>query len=115
LCYPTVEHAYQAAKTLDQTERVVILAALSPGSAKRLGKTVTKRTDWDDITKINVMAVLLKQKFADPVTAHYLKETGDAELIEGNHWGDVFWGVCRGVGKNHLGRLLMEIRDTLRN
>ena len=42
-----------------------------------------------------------------------LVATGDRELIEGNTWGDTFWGVDKntGQGENHLGRILMELRD----
>ena len=45
--------------------------------------------------------------------ADCLVDTGDQPLIEGNTWGDRFWGVCGGTGMNHLGRLLMEVREEL--
>ncbi len=111
--YPTVEHAFQAAKTTDPTERAAIRAATTPGRAKRAGRRVALRPGWDDM-RIDVMAGLLREKFSDPTLAAALDATGDAELIEGNTWGDTFWGVCRGVGTNHLGRLLMQIRDERR-
>jgi predicted NAD-dependent protein-ADP-ribosyltransferase YbiA (DUF1768 family) len=59
------------------------------------------------------METLLRQKFAHPELRAKLKETNDAELVEGNWWGDRFWGVCRGEGENHLGKLLMKIRAEL--
>ena len=60
------------------------------------------------------MAALIAQKFDKGELALALKYTGDAELIEGNNWGDTFWGVCNGVGENHLGKLLMARRAQLR-
>jgi len=111
--YPTVEHAYQAAKTLDMAQREKILNAKTPAMAKRYGKKVTLREDWDQI-KMQVMRDLLDQKFACMTAeAEMLKETGTTPLVEGNWWGDEFWGVCKGVGENHLGKILMEIRDYL--
>lgn len=110
--YPTVEHAYQAAKTIDPAERKLILEAPTPGKAKQLGGKVTMRQGWDDI-KVDVMRLLLQQKFANPKLQAMLIATGDVELIEGNTWGDVFWGQCPiGKGQNHLGKLLMEIRSS---
>lgn len=108
--YPTIEHAYQAAKTDDFSERHVIHDAQTPRAARKLGQLVKIRPDWDNV-KADVMLGLLRQKFAIPHLAQLLDETGDAELIEGNTWGDVFWGVCDGVGKNWLGRLLMQVRE----
>lgn len=113
--YPSVEHAYQAAKTLDLDRRLLIKQARTPGQAKQAGRNrkTVKRDDWDDV-KLNIMEYLLRQKFSHPVMRTRLLATGDAELIEGNNWGDTFWGVCRGVGKNHLGKMLMRIRRQLR-
>ena len=59
---------------------------------------------------LDVMRDLVVQKFSDPLLQSLLETTGDEELIEGNHWGDVFWGVCKGVGENHLGKILMKVR-----
>jgi len=113
ITYPTLEHAYQASKTLDKDERLMILFANTPGKAKRLGKEVKIRKDWET-TKVDVMKKLLKQKFSNPELKKILMETGDEKIIEGNEWGDTFWGVCNGKGFNILGKLLMEIRDNIR-
>lgn len=107
--YPSVEHAYQAHKTLDQGKRVEIRDADTPSKAKRLGRRVIIRPCWDDM-KLEVMEKLLRVKFNDPHLRVKLLATGDAELVEGNCWGDTYWGVCNGRGENHLGRLLMKIR-----
>ena len=108
--YGTVEHAYQAAKTLDEAERAHVRSAPTPAEAKERGGKVAVRADWDDI-KVDVMRALLQQKFSDPDLWDLLAGTRPAALIEGNTWGDRFWGVCDGQGENWLGRLLMEIRD----
>ncbi len=115
--YPTVEHAFQAAKTLDPGYRRAICNADSPARAKRLGRIVPLRADWEDV-KIEVMRSLLKQKFAPGAElAQKLVATSPEELIEGNTWGDRFWGAVQVNGKwaglNWLGRLLMEIRKDL--
>lgn len=111
--YPSVEHAYQAAKTTDQTERDDIRRVTKAGVAKKLGKAVTLRHGWDDI-KLETMRALVWQKFENPYLREKLLATGDQPLIEGNTWGDTFWGVCDGVGENHLGLILMNIRDRVR-
>lgn len=114
--YPTVEHAYQAAKTLDRRERGIVQAAETPGRAKRLGRTLTIRSDWEEV-KLDVMWGLLGQKFAPGTPfADVLKATAPvAELVEWNTWGDRFWGrdTHTQEGENHLGRMLMQIRAAL--
>jgi ribA/ribD-fused uncharacterized protein len=112
--YPSTEHAYQAAKTLDIVDRIWIRQSVSFGQAKRRGQKVTMREDWDDV-KLSVMEDLLRQKFRLPHYKELLMATVDQKLVEGNHWHDAFWGVCScdkcPPGKNHLGKLLMKIRD----
>ena len=107
--YPTVEHAYVAAKTTDLERRAEIAQVERPGEVKRIGRKLKLRDDWEAV-KLSVMADLVRQKFAHPELRRMLLDTGDANLVEGNTWGDTFWGVCRGQGKNHLGRILMEVR-----
>jgi N-glycosidase YbiA len=108
--YPTVEHAYQAAKTLNEAERRHVRSAPTPAEAKARGGQVTIRPDWNEV-KVEVMRGLLRQKFSDAALRDRLLRTAPRELVEGNTWGDQFWGVCEGKGENWLGRLLMEIRD----
>lgn len=112
--YPTVEHAFQAAKTLSQGERKPILMAETAKEAKSLGRRVTLRKDWEDV-KIEIMYNLLWQKFILPEYREKLLATGDAILIESNNWNDKFWGICHGAGENNLGKLLMRIREELRS
>lgn len=114
--YPTTEHAFQAAKTLEPGERRMIQLSGTPGIAKRLGRKVKLRKDWENV-KLDVMLDLLRQKFQDPHLREKLLSTGDATLIEGNTWGDKFWGAVltdgKWVGQNHLGKLLMKVRRGL--
>lgn len=115
IVWPTSEHAYQAMKTNDELQRINVSTLPTPGQAKRYGKSLTVRPDWNNATKLAVMEDILREKFKQ--NSHLkdmLLATEDLVLEEGNTWGDTFWGICRGVGQNHLGRLLMKIRDELR-
>lgn len=110
ILYPTVEHAYVAAKTLDRTTRLGIAAISTPGKVKRVGRSLELRPDWE-LVKLTVMEDLLELKFMHADLRRMLQATAPRELIEGNTWGDTFWGVCDGVGENHLGKLLTKTRD----
>ena len=109
--YPSSENAYQAAKTLDTFERDQFVNCTA-GQAKRLGQKITLREDWEDV-KIQIMLSIVRSKFKRPYLRDRLLATGDAILIEGNTWGDTFWGVCDGKGENWLGKILMVIRSEL--
>jgi len=112
--YKTVEHAYQAAKTIDSVQRKDIGLAKTPGVAKFLGRCVTMREDWLEI-KVDVMRKLLAQKFKQPRLRRLLINTFPYHIQEGNYWNDTFWGVCLKThqGRNMLGKLLVEIRDNI--
>ena len=118
ITYPTNEHFFQAMKTLDINERKAIAAAETPGLAKRMGRNVKLRPDWEKI-KVDVMRLGLILKFTDAELAEKLIATGDEELVEGNWWHDNTWGNChctacsRKGGRNLLGMLLMEVRKEL--
>ena len=112
--WPTAEHAYQAAKCRRADHSRLILEAPSPGAAKRLGGKIELRADWDEV-KERVMLSIVRAKFENAYLRRRLIATGDAELIEGNYWGDRFWGVCRGEGENRLGKILMKVRTEIRS
>jgi len=115
--YPTVEHAYQASKCNPDDDGAIreIWLAQTPAQAKRLGRKVNMRPHFD-IHRLQIMRGLLESKFADPDLERALLATGEEDLIEGNTWGDTFWGACfnrksgRWVGQNFLGILLMDLR-----
>ena len=118
IAYPSVEHAFQAAKTLDMTQRYEIANMKTPGAAKRAGRTLNLRSDWEEV-KTQVMEDCLREKFRDPELLASLLGTGDHFLIEGTTWHDQCWGICTcekcgGNGENRLGKLLMKIRDEYR-
>ncbi len=110
--YPSVEHAYQAAKSLDAEVRKSIQKCPAPKDAKKIGRLIEIRKDWEQV-KIKIMYYLLKQKFSDVILKQKLIDTGNKVLVEGNNWDDHFWGICNGSGKNILGRLLMMIRNNI--
>lgn len=110
--YPTVEHAYVAAKCADEYDRQVVRKIEKPGYVKNFGRGIQKRHDWDSI-RIVTMLNLLRQKFSQDYFRQKLLETGSSYIEETNHWGDTFWGVCDGKGDNRLGYLLMNIRTEI--
>ncbi len=113
ITYPSSEHAYQAAKTADVGSRLLLADLKTAGEVKRAGARLKLRADWNDV-KISVMENIVRLKFEQhPDLAEKLLATGNAELIEGNTWGDRFWGQVDGVGENHLGQVLMRIRNEL--
>ena len=109
--YPSVENAYQASKTINPKERYPFLDC-KPNVSKKIGRLISIRPDWDNI-RLVIMRELLDQKFHKKDMKELLLMTGDQELIEGNWWGDKFWGVCQGEGRNELGKMLMDIRKGL--
>lgn len=111
--YPSAEHAYQAAKCRNPLDRSAFAKNITAGEAKRLGRSIPLRKDWEKV-KLLVMEDVLRSKFEHPKMRNLLLSTGTAELIEGNNWGDIYWGTVNGKGENHLGRLLMKIRASLR-
>ena len=111
--YPTVEHAFQAAKCDDIKTKKMMAKIPKPGKVKKAGRELHLKPNWEKI-KEPIMLDLLRLKFKDPTLRQKLIDTGDAELIEGNWWNDVYWGVCKGVGENRLGELLMQVRNEIK-
>ena len=115
ITYPTVEHAYQSAKTLNMNERRRIAALPTPAEAKTEGRKLTYRPNWDTL-KFQVMEECVRYKFThNPDLKQKLLATVDAVLEEGNTCNDRIWGVYQGQGDNRLGKLLMQIRTELRH
>lgn len=113
ITYRNNEAAFQSAKLVDKNERLQF-ADMSPNEAKKLGRVVTLRKDWEDV-KLNIMYEIVKAKFTQNAGLTIrLLETGDVLLEEGNHWGDRYWGTVNGIGENHLGKILMRVREELR-
>ena len=115
LTYASSEAAFHAQKCARREDKIQYTLLKNPIRAKQLGRRETLPDNWDDV-RHEVMAAILRVKFADPVLADKLNDTGDAYLEEGNQWHDNFWGNCScercrdRVGENRLGRILMDIR-----
>jgi N-glycosidase YbiA len=116
--WPTSEHMYMACKTTDQNMWEQIRKCPTPGQAKKLGRQVTLRPNWEQV-KDKYMLKCLKIKFTQNATMRQkLLDTGDQLLVEKNHWHDNYWGSCSCLrcgnhGKNMLGKLLMQVRTGL--
>lgn len=113
LIYPSSETAYQAAKCVNPGDTVQF-TGLSAKQAKRRGRQIKLREDWDEI-RLQVMYDVVYAKFSqNPDLARKLIDTYPTYLEEGNTWGDTFWGVSNGAGSNHLGKILMQVREELK-
>lgn len=116
--YPTNEHAFQAAKTLNEAKRREIAQAKTPGIAKRMGRNVELRKNWETI-KERVMLECVREKFKSGIMRQKLINTMPYTLVEGNTWHDNCWGDCvcekckNTEGKNLLGKILMRVRNEI--
>lgn len=111
----SAEAAYQAQKCAGEPERRSF-SRLYADEAKRRGREISCRGDWDQV-KVPVMEAVVRAKFQqNSLLARRLLDTGEKPLIEGNSWGDRFWGVDHrtGEGENHLGKILMALREEFR-
>lgn len=124
ITYPSVEHYYVAMKVTDEQLingkyytpadfREMISKVKEPAFVKKIGNKVKIRPNWDK-KKLEIMNWVIREKFKDENLKELLLSTGTDELVEGNYWQDFFWGVCNGKGQNHLGKILMTVRDELR-
>lgn len=105
------EAAFQSQKCIGRSNE---FCNLNPSDAKRLGRKVKLRADWEAV-KDEIMYDICYAKFSQNSELRtQLLKTGSAELIEGNTWGDKVWGVCDGEGENRLGKILMRIRNEMR-
>lgn len=113
ITYRNAEAAFHAQKVFGEDRKQ--FANLNPSEAKKLGRRVPLRKDWEEV-KDGIMYEIVQAKFEqNPVLTKWLLNTGNAELIEGNTWNDRYWGVCAGIGKNKLGKILMKVRDNLKS
>lgn len=122
--YHNAEAAFQAQKTHNRELQEKYFANVAANIAKRNGSKRSNlfvlRNDWEEV-KDNIMYEIVKAKFVqNPELAEKLLATGEAKLIEGNHWHDNYWGDCscekckKISGKNQLGITLMRVRKELK-
>lgn len=125
------EVEYQALKAVTDEDREYVRQsyrfskARIPREAKKRGKKIKLRADWEKI-KLEVMEAVVRTKFLSEVMKQLLLSTSHHKLVEGNWWHDTFWGVCSGgmrvnrcpghppEGENHLGEILMKVREELK-
>lgn len=113
LNFSSSEAAYQASKS-ESAEIRKEFEYLSAKGAKKKGQAIEIRPDWDEV-KDKVMYEICRSKFdQNPELKEKLLATGEAKLVEGNGWGDTYWGICNGEGENRLGEILMRIRSEYR-
>lgn len=105
--YPTVEHFYQANKADSFQAHKYISDAKTPGGARDNANEITIRHDWDAV-RIPIMRLGLILKFDIEELGDMLLNTGIQEIVSDS---GTFWGLQNGIGENHLGKLLMEVRD----
>jgi len=114
--YSSVEHAYMSAKSDDISwKEFCAISSNTPGMVKKASKTIKLKSNWENL-KLQVMENCVRQKFLQEPYKTKLIETGDKYIQEGNMWGDKFYGIClkTNQGKNHLGKIIMIIRDELK-
>lgn len=112
IIYRNAEAAFQAQKSLDINIRKQF-RTLTGAEAKRYGRTIAIRPDWEEI-KLSVMYNAVLSKFLmNKGLKTLLINTNSEELVEGNNWNDQYWGRVNGMGKNYLGRILMSVRSVL--
>lgn len=118
--YRTSEHAFQASKANSPTDMRRVQSCPTPGKAKALGRNISLRPDWEEV-KDEMMLKITRIKFQDEYLKGRLIATGTQVLTEGNMWHDNYWGNCTCfecntiLGENHLGLILMRVREELRS
>ena len=127
--YPSVEHYYVAQKCKNDQMvngvyytpsdfKEMISKRSNPGYVKKIGQKMKVRSDWES-KKLEFMNWGVREKFKNEELKELLSSTDNLMLIEGNFWHDNFYGQCSCIkcankGQNHLGKILMKIRDELR-
>lgn len=114
IVYENNESAFQSAKCVNLEQRKNFIG-LDPSTAKRKGRRVKLRNDWEEIKDKVMYEIVLNKFLQNEDIRDKLLKTGEEKLEEGNTWNDYYWGVYNGRGKNKLGKILMQVREELRN
>jgi ribA/ribD-fused uncharacterized protein len=115
--FRSVEHAYMSMKSVDTEWKDFCASEHNAGAVKKASKKIQLRKEWNDRFRLIIMRDLLYIKFNKEPYKSKLLATGNQNIQEGNRWNDKFFGVClkTGYGENHLGRIIMQIRDKLQS
>lgn len=111
----TFQNSEAAFQSMKCPERMKEFTNLSPSSAKALGRRVQLRSDWEEVKDYIMEAVCYAKFTQNDDLKQKLIATGDAKLVEGNTWNDIYWGMCKGKGQNKLGEILMKLREEFQN
>lgn len=116
LWFNTTEAAFQAAKCMYKSDAQHIASCATPGQAKRMGRKIQMRSDWEQVKNSEMLRILRIKFTRGSELADKLEATGHQTLVEGTRWHDNYWGVCTcpkcsGEGVNMLGQILMHIRN----
>jgi len=103
--------------------------ALPIWRARELARRLQKRRDWTPELSLDLMRQITLDKFSRTPRLHAaLLDTGDEQIVAENNWHEQFWGCCicntrpgkygrrfscSAPGRNHLGEILMSVRDQL--
>ena len=112
LQYGNAEAAFQSSKCMDASERKAY-AGCSADKAALKGREQAPFPGWED-ARLNIMGSILRAKFEQNLSLmKKLTDTGSCILINGNNKQETYWGVdlYSWQGENHLGRIIMDIRD----
>lgn len=114
ILYRNSEAAFQSQKTFDMKLRLQF-ASVDPDTAKHMGRKLKIRPDWDT-ARLWIMRDIVAAKVQQNRRVKDVLLNIDGTIEEGNTWHDKFWGVDleTGEGENHLGKILMEIRDEMK-
>lgn len=105
--FTCAEAAFQACKN---TALIGKFTGIDGKTAKRLGRNVSLRDDWEKV-KLRCMEVIVREKFHQNTELMEKLKNIPGCIQEDNTWNDTYWGVYKGAGENHLGKILMRIRD----
>jgi ribA/ribD-fused uncharacterized protein len=109
--YQSAEAAFQGQKSIQHAH--LFTGDITPLEAKRLGRRIPIDVHEWNARRLEVMKRVVWAKFAQNPKLRKLLIAVTEPIVEDNTWGDTYWGKCRGVGSNHLGQILQEVRDSL--
>lgn len=114
ITFGSSEAAFQAQKCFYEADRE-LFRNLNPSEAKKLGRKIHIIPDWEYRKDMIMYRIVLTKFASNDELRKKLIATGKQDLIEGNTWGDTYWGwdENKREGKNRLGEILKKVREDL--